>query len=51
MARRCFVLSLADRDYMKPGYRNQKQKKKKPSLYKRFLFFLYRMKRALFGTD
>jgi len=44
-------LSLADRDYMKPGYRYQKEKKKKPSIYKRFMFFLWRIKKALFGTD
>jgi hypothetical protein len=44
-------VGLADRDYMKPDYRSKRRREKRPSLYKRFMFLLWRIKRALFSTN
>jgi hypothetical protein len=44
---RCNNMGLADRDYMKAGYRFERKREEKPSLFKRFKFFLWRIRRAL----
>jgi hypothetical protein len=49
--RRFSDLGLADRDYMKADYRFKKKMRKKPSMYKRLMFFLWRIKKAVFRTD
>jgi hypothetical protein len=40
-------MGLADRDYMKSGYRSERKKEEKPSWFKRFKFFLWRIRKAL----
>jgi len=41
-------MSLADRDYMKSSFDQEEKRKQQPSLYKRLLFFLWRLIRAVF---
>ncbi|MFW6137617.1 MAG: hypothetical protein ACOC7U_00440 [Spirochaetota bacterium] len=43
-------MGLEDRDYMKAGFDDRDTRPRKPALYKRVLFLLWRIKRALFKT-
>jgi hypothetical protein len=43
-------MGLADRDYMKSGFESKSKRVERPSWFKRFKFFLYRLRRALFKT-
>jgi hypothetical protein len=36
-------MSIADRDYMRSDFNVREEKRVQPSLYKRFLFFLWRL--------
>jgi len=40
-------MGLADRDYMKAEYKDERKRERKPSWFKRFKFLLYRLKRSL----
>jgi len=47
---RSTFMGLADRDYMKAGYRAEPHRQPKASWFKRFKFLLFRIRRALFKT-
>jgi hypothetical protein len=44
---RSIAMSIAERDYMKSGFDEKAEKTKRPSLYKRIMFFLWRMVRSV----
>jgi hypothetical protein len=43
-------MGLADRDYMKAGYREKPRREHRPSWFKRLKFLLYRIRVALFKS-